>query len=262
MGADSKENRIEIAKRIKKARKDAGLTQAEVAKKLGLTPQAISNYERGINNIPAALLFDLAQMYGLKEFSFLDNLPEPFQFGKSLIDPFQYSYLEYEWELNNKLSDSLEFERRGIVQDEIKKINPNNIELFLAEQLRYGTHPNEENTSISKNDLETVYTILDALLRATRIGEPLPYSYGNTYMRIQKLIALLQAYEKIKCGYKFIHEEHFDPPRTNMNLSQYIKKHDPENPPQEDYITIEKAKDGKPIVVFHDTDTNHPENIG
>lgn len=165
MGADSKENRIEIAKRIKKARKDAGLTQAEVAKKLGLTPQAISNYERGINNIPAALLFDLAQMYGLKEFSFLDNLPEPFQFGKSLIDPFQYSYLEYEWELNNKLSDSLEFERRGIVQDEIKKINPNNIELFLAEQLRYGTHPNEENTSISKNDLETVYTILDALLR-------------------------------------------------------------------------------------------------
>ena len=64
MGADSKENRIEIAKRIKKARKDAGFTQAQVAKELGLTPQAISNYERGINNIPASLLFDLAELYG------------------------------------------------------------------------------------------------------------------------------------------------------------------------------------------------------
>ena len=42
MGADSKENRIELAKRIKKARKDAGFTQAQVAKELGLTPQAIS----------------------------------------------------------------------------------------------------------------------------------------------------------------------------------------------------------------------------
>ncbi len=265
MGADSKENRIEIAKRIKKARKDAGFTQAQVAKELGLTPQAISNYERGINNIPASLLFDLAELYGLKEFSFLDALPEPYQFGKALINPVQYSSLEYKFELNNRLSDALEFERRSIVQDEIKKINPDNVELFLAEILQYGTHPDEKETSITKRDLETVFIILDALTRMATIGkdfEDIPYSYDKTYMRIDKLITLLQAYNKIKLGEEFIHEDPFDPPLTNLNLSQFIKKYDPENPPQEDYITIKKGEDGKPIVVFHDTDSNHPENKG
>lgn len=260
MEPNSKSNRLEIAKRIKKARKDAGFTQAEVAKKIGLTPQAISNYERGINNIPASILFDLAKIYGLKEFSFLDNLPGPFQLGKYLIDPLVYDYLEYEWELNNKLSDSLEFERRGIVQDEIKKINPNNIELFLAEQLRYGTHPDAETSSVSENDLETVFTILDALEQAARTEEDLPHAYKKIYIRIQKLIALLQAYEKIKSGYKFVHEDPFDPPRTNLNLSQVIKRNDPNNLPEEDYITVEKSESGKPILVLHEVETNHPEN--
>lgn len=35
---------------IKRARTVAGLTQAELAKRLGVTPQAISQYERGIKN--------------------------------------------------------------------------------------------------------------------------------------------------------------------------------------------------------------------
>lgn len=35
---------------IKKARIEAGLTQAELAKKLGITPQVISQYERGVKN--------------------------------------------------------------------------------------------------------------------------------------------------------------------------------------------------------------------
>ena len=33
---------------LKKARTDAGITQAELAKRLGVTPQTVSQYERGI----------------------------------------------------------------------------------------------------------------------------------------------------------------------------------------------------------------------
>ena len=35
---------------IKKARINAGMTQAELAERLGITPQAVSQYERGIKN--------------------------------------------------------------------------------------------------------------------------------------------------------------------------------------------------------------------
>lgn len=35
---------------IKKARISAGMTQAELAERLGITPQAVSQYERGIKN--------------------------------------------------------------------------------------------------------------------------------------------------------------------------------------------------------------------
>lgn len=54
-----------IAEIIKKARKDAGLTQKQVADKLGITYQAISNYERGKNRIEISVLTELCSIYGL-----------------------------------------------------------------------------------------------------------------------------------------------------------------------------------------------------
>lgn len=39
----------EIGKRLKLARQQAHITQAEVAKRLGVSFQTISSYERGIN---------------------------------------------------------------------------------------------------------------------------------------------------------------------------------------------------------------------
>lgn len=55
--------RREIAERIKKARKAAGLTQAEVAGLLGITYQAVSNYERGINSIENSVLSRMCEIY-------------------------------------------------------------------------------------------------------------------------------------------------------------------------------------------------------
>ena len=53
----------EIGRRLKKARLDAGLTQAEAAKKLGLSFQTISSYERGINRIDSDTLLKLCEIY-------------------------------------------------------------------------------------------------------------------------------------------------------------------------------------------------------
>lgn len=53
----------DISCRIKKARLDAGLTQKQVAEKLGITYQAISNYERGANRIDTDTLSKLCRIY-------------------------------------------------------------------------------------------------------------------------------------------------------------------------------------------------------
>jgi len=41
---------MKTSEAIKKARIEAGITQAELAKRLGVTPQTVSQYERGIKN--------------------------------------------------------------------------------------------------------------------------------------------------------------------------------------------------------------------
>lgn len=56
----------EIGRRLKKARIDAGLKQADVAKILGITYQAISNYERGVNRVDTDTLRSLCNVYGIK----------------------------------------------------------------------------------------------------------------------------------------------------------------------------------------------------
>lgn len=52
-----------IASNIKRARIAANLTQAEAAAKLGITAQAISNFERGINGIENSLLLRMCEIY-------------------------------------------------------------------------------------------------------------------------------------------------------------------------------------------------------
>ena len=52
-----------IASNIKRARLDANMTQAEAADKLGITAQAVSNFERGINGIDNSMLLHMCEIY-------------------------------------------------------------------------------------------------------------------------------------------------------------------------------------------------------
>lgn len=51
-----------IGNRLKKAREEQGITLADIANRVNLTPTAISNYESGIRQMPIHLLLDLSSI--------------------------------------------------------------------------------------------------------------------------------------------------------------------------------------------------------
>ena len=54
-----------VARRIREARKKAGLSQTELADKVSLTSTAISNYEAALNDMPLSRLGELADALGV-----------------------------------------------------------------------------------------------------------------------------------------------------------------------------------------------------
>lgn len=60
-----------IASNIKRARIAAHMTQAEAADELGITAQAISNFERGVNGIENSLLLRMCAIYNTSMSSIL-----------------------------------------------------------------------------------------------------------------------------------------------------------------------------------------------
>lgn len=55
-------NQVKVGKFIAELRKEKGLTQDEVAKKLGITCQSVSKWENGINSPDVILLLDLCEI--------------------------------------------------------------------------------------------------------------------------------------------------------------------------------------------------------
>jgi len=53
---------IKIGDRIKQKRQSAGLTQEELATRLGSSQQQIYKYERGVNEPSASVIFELARI--------------------------------------------------------------------------------------------------------------------------------------------------------------------------------------------------------
>ena len=65
-----------IASNIKSARIAANMTQADAADRLGITAQAVSNFERGVNGIENSLLIRMCEIYNASMSSILGEEEE------------------------------------------------------------------------------------------------------------------------------------------------------------------------------------------
>lgn len=72
------ENEKQIGLRIKKVRKEAGLTQQQLAKRLGIPYQSIGQWERGIRNPKIETLQAIADAIGVSLDYLLGNVNDPF----------------------------------------------------------------------------------------------------------------------------------------------------------------------------------------
>ena len=89
----------EIAIRLKNARKTAKMTQAEAAAHLGITYQAISNYERGITRVDTDTLVKLCAVYNISVSDILGSdsyaISDPASPSAiDVVDPELQEYLE------------------------------------------------------------------------------------------------------------------------------------------------------------------------
>ena len=66
----------EIGKRIQQAREESGLTQVELAVRLGCTQSALSNYELGKRRLHLNLLNEIAQVLNKPLDYFIESLAE------------------------------------------------------------------------------------------------------------------------------------------------------------------------------------------
>lgn len=199
MGVGIKIDRMEIARRIKLARKTAGLTQLEVAKRLQLTPQAISNYERGINKIPLSILFALAELYKTGKFTFLADIAQPKRAEDDCTDDAS-EYLSFACELNHQLQTLPKSSWCRFIQQKIEALHPNNVELFLAKKLRYGLNPDWSSvpSTITKEDVAYTRYILDSM--RFLVCQQENKEWTENYLRLKQLAYLLQCYEKAAEG--------------------------------------------------------------
>lgn len=64
-----------VGNRVRAARRIRGISQGELAAKLGLTPQQVQKYECGQNRISASRLFSLTRLLGVSVGFFFEGMP-------------------------------------------------------------------------------------------------------------------------------------------------------------------------------------------
>lgn len=86
-------NEKTIGDRIREERESAGLTQLELSNKIGITPQAVSQYERGIKNPKITTIYRFADAIGVSPSKLFDGIkieevekPERFYWVKIQYD--------------------------------------------------------------------------------------------------------------------------------------------------------------------------------
>jgi transcriptional regulator with XRE-family HTH domain len=77
--AKKKANSVDkyVGNQVRVRRMTLGMSQGDLAKRLGLTFQQVQKYEKGANRIGAGRLFDLARILDVEVVYFYDGLLEP-----------------------------------------------------------------------------------------------------------------------------------------------------------------------------------------
>lgn len=63
-----------VGQKIKKLRKEEGLTTLELAEEVGISQQQVSRYERGINRIDVDFLSKITQIFNISIHYFFEDL--------------------------------------------------------------------------------------------------------------------------------------------------------------------------------------------
>lgn len=135
-----------IGKKLRDSRIAKGLTQAEVAKMLGVSPQAISNFEREKCRVSNETLRALCDIYEISA-DWVLNTAEIISLGvgKDGEHVIKREYLKYSpWvadnqkftnELYAKLETTPPEKRISVIAKTLEEINPTEVEFFLAEKV-------------------------------------------------------------------------------------------------------------------------------
>lgn len=67
-----------VANRVKRRRREIGMSQRDLAQAIGVSYQQIQKYESGANRISAGRLFMIAKCIGLPVSSIFDSVPEEY----------------------------------------------------------------------------------------------------------------------------------------------------------------------------------------
>ena len=79
---------MSIGKQLKSARLQAGLSQRDLAEKVGISAQVISKYERGLDTPGSAVLIRLAKAFGVRvEYFFRPSEIKPYSDPNSVEEP-------------------------------------------------------------------------------------------------------------------------------------------------------------------------------
>jgi transcriptional regulator with XRE-family HTH domain len=77
---------VHVGKKIREARLVRGLTQAGVAKQLGLSFQQLQKYETGHNRVSASKLYELSRLLKVSPSHFFQGLPQDGEVDVGLMD--------------------------------------------------------------------------------------------------------------------------------------------------------------------------------
>lgn len=122
-----------IGKTIQQKRKEQGLTQAQVAEKLGVSAPAVNRWEKDLSYPDTTLLAPLARLLGI-------DMNELFSFHDSLTEEERE---EITRKISNLLLDNKAEEAEELIE-KVTKENPTDWKLFKEMALRYMIDANTE----------------------------------------------------------------------------------------------------------------------